>query len=276
VPIRFEVSDTRDAGGQSFRYEFASVRASLRVGRTDADIILPDPAVPLRLAVIESRDGAHVWQALDGAITLNGAPTPSHAPFKLRDGDVLVAGPYKLQFFTTATSVTAENTVSVAHKMVRTLLRRLGQDDEHPHLEVTSGAQTGTRFPFAEPHKLYVVGVNAASALAVHDARTDAERIALIRDELQVRARWLGTADERERALTHDETLTLANTTLRFHDPAEAYLRSLESAPKPTTPAPQWRPASSRKKRPRRDLYLLIVGATVAIASGFGLIALLR
>ena len=162
----------------------------------------------------------------------------------MREGDRITIGDYALQVSIpsshTGAEARPESSLSMARGMVRDLLERLGPGESQPSLRVLDGPQTGVMLTLGDVGRTYILGRAAGNDLRLDDVDMWREHAALVRDELGVtmRARPARTRvtvnGERvaaARQLHDGDTVTLGATSMRYHDPAEVYLRKLEAEP---------------------------------------------
>jgi pSer/pThr/pTyr-binding forkhead associated (FHA) protein len=167
----------------------------------------------------------------------------------------------------------------MARGMVRDLLERLGPGESQPSLRVLDGPQTGVMLTVGDVGRTYILGRAAGNDLRLDDVDMWREHAALERDELGVTVRSAGThavSVNGERVtgarLLHDgDTVTLGATAMRYHDPAEVYLRKLEEE-QPSEP-PQVSQPIVVARRP--ELALVIVGILAALVAVGGILYVL-
>ncbi|MGZ3443483.1 MAG: FHA domain-containing protein, partial [Polyangia bacterium] len=163
--------------------------------------------------------------------------------------------------------------------MVRDLLERLGPGESQPSLRVLDGPQTGVMLTVGDVGRTYILGRAAGNDLRLDDVDMWREHAALERDELGVTIRSAGThvvSVNGERVvsarLLHDgDTVTLGTTSMRYHDPAEVYLRKLEED------QPQQPPAASAPivvSRPP-EMALIALGVIAALIAIGGILYVL-
>jgi pSer/pThr/pTyr-binding forkhead associated (FHA) protein len=289
VPLRLEVSALSDSGSRRvFRYEFDADRAQILLGRRGGvDVLLPDARVSLVHARIERKKGAY-YLVDDGSTNgtrLNGTAVAVGLRQPLREGDRITIGDYALQVSIlsshTGTEARPESSLSMARGMVRDLLERLGPGESQPSLSVLDGPQTGVMLTIGDAGRTYILGRAAGNDLRLDDVDMWREHAALERNELGVTIRSAGTHavdvnGERVAAarLLHDgDTVTLGATSMRYHDPAEVYLRKLEaSEPHEPDPAAMSRPIAV--SRPP-EMALIVLGVIAAIAALGGILYVL-
>jgi pSer/pThr/pTyr-binding forkhead associated (FHA) protein len=288
VALRLEVTALDDPQGRAFRYEFDADRSQILLGRRGGvDVLLPHAKVSLVHARIERRgdeyflvdDGSTNGTRLNGAALAAGQRTPRH------DGDRVSIGDFALQVAIVAAEPdgSSENPGSVARRLVREVLERLGPGETQPSLQVLDGPQAASTLTLADPGRAYMLGRGAASDLRLDDVDMWQEHAALVRDEQGVTVRDLGATEgltvngqkvDGARLLHHGDTLRLGSTSLRFVDPAEVYLRKLETSGTPNEATQEVaQPRLARARRP--ELALFAVGVAVALAAVIGLVYVL-
>ncbi|MCU1280589.1 MAG: hypothetical protein JWM53_4135 [bacterium] len=286
MPLRLEVSAHGDSGSRRvFRYEFDADRAQILLGRRGGvDVLLPDARVSLVHARIERKKGAY-YLVDDGSTNgtrLNGTVVATGMRQALREGDRITIGDYALSVSIPSSAIgeaRPESSLSMARGMVRDLLERLGPGESQPSLRVLDGPQTGVMLTVGDVGRTYILGRAAGNDLRLDDVDMWREHAAVERNELGVTVRSAGThvvtvngeRVESARLLHDGDTLTLGATSMRYHDPAEVYLRRLEED------QPHEPPAASRPivvaRRP--ELALVIVGAIAALVAIGGILYVL-
>jgi pSer/pThr/pTyr-binding forkhead associated (FHA) protein len=287
VPLRLEVSAIGEPGQsrRSFRYEFDADRAQILLGRRGGvDVLLPDARVSLVHARIERKKGEY-YLVDDGSTNgtrINGAVVPTGLRQKLVEGDRITIGEYALAVSLTGSltgDIRPESSLSMARGMVRDLLERLGPGESQPSLRVLDGPQTGVMLTLGDVGRTYILGRAAGNDLRLDDVDMWREHAALERDELGVKVRSVGAhavAVNGERVAgarpLHDgDTVTLGATAMRYHDPAEVYLRKLEEA-EPAEPPPRSQPIAVAR---RPELALVLLGLVAALVALGGILYVL-
>lgn len=287
MPLRLEVSALGDSGSRRvFRYEFDADRAQILLGRRGGvDVLLPDARVSLVHARIERRKGAY-YLVDDGSTNgtrLNGTVVATGLRQPLREGDRITIGEYALIVSIPSSHIgeaRPESSLSMARGMVRDLLERLGPGESQPSLRVLDGPQTGVMLTLGDVGRTYILGRAAGNDLRLDDVDMWREHAALERDELGVTVRSAGTHVIRVNGevvtaarLLHDgDTVILGATSMRYHDPAEVYLRKLEEE-QPSDPQ-----VASRQiavSRPRPEIALVVLGAIAALVALGGILYVL-
>lgn len=279
MPLRLEVSALGESGSRRvFRYEFDADRAQILLGRRGGvDVLLPDARVSLVHARIERRKGAYflVDDGSTNGTRLNGAAVATGMRQQLREGDRITIGEYALSVSLTQTSgaeARPESSLSMARGMVRDLLDRLGPGESQPCLRVLDGPQTGVVLTLGDVGRTYMIGRAAGNDLRLDDIDMWREHAALERAELGVTVRDVGTHvvvvnDERvvgARQLHDGDTLALGTTAMRYHDPAEVYLKKLEE--EQSSEPPQASAPIVVARRPETAMVAIgIVAALVAL-----------
>ena len=287
MPLRLEVSALGDSGSRRvFRYEFDADRAQILLGRRGGvDVLLPDARVSLVHARIERRKGSYflVDDGSTNGTRLNGTVVAIGLRQPLREGDRITIGDYALQVSIpsshTGTEARPESSLSMARGMVRDLLERLGPGESQPSLRVLDGPQTGIMLTVGDVGRTYILGRAAGNDLRLDDVDMWREHAALERDEIGVTIRSAGTHavdvnGERVASarLLHDgDTVKLGSTSMRYHDPAEVYLRKLEES-EPNEPPAMSRPITV--SRPP-EMALVVLGVLAALAALGGILYVL-
>lgn len=279
MPLRLEVSARGDSGSRRvFRYEFDSDRAQILLGRRGGvDVLLPDARVSLVHARIERKKGAY-YLVDDGSTNgtrLNGTVVATGLRQPLREGDRITIGDYALSVSLPSShtgEARPESSLSMARGMVRDLLERLGPGESQPSLRVLDGPQTGVMLTLGDVGRTYILGRAAGNDLRLDDVDMWREHAALERDELGVTLRSVGShmvsangeTVTASRLLHDGDTVTLGATAMRYHDPAEVYLRKLEES-EPQDPPNASRPIVVSRPPEVALVALGVVAALVAI-----------
>ena len=285
MPLRLEVSAVGDSGSRRvFRYEFDADRAQILLGRRGGvDVLLPDARVSLVHARIERRKGAY-YLVDDGSTNgtrLNGTVVATGLRQPLREGDRITIGDYALSVSIPSSHIgeaRPESSLSMARGMVRDLLERLGPGESQPSLRVLDGPQTGVVLTLGDVGRTYILGRAAGNDLRLDDVDMWREHAALERDELGVTVRSAGaqvvTVNGEPvggaRLLHDNDTVTLGATSMRYHDPAEVYLRKLEEE----------QPGDPNVSRPiavgrRPEVLLIALGVVAALVAAGGILYVL-
>jgi pSer/pThr/pTyr-binding forkhead associated (FHA) protein len=278
VPIRLQVGERDDPTRPTYRYEFDGDRSSLTLGRRGGvDVLLPHPRVSLVHARLE-RSGTSYVVVDEGSrhgTLLNGVRLRSGARASLKAGDKIGIAEYVIEVgvYLTELDGPGDNSRLIARRMVRDVLERLGPREAQPRLEADDVVLL-----LPDLGRTYILGHAPDGGLALDAIDMWREHVALERDELGVTVRPLGagaaarvdgTRVEAPVLLRDGSQLTLGDRTLRFVDPAEAYLRKLEAAPEPL-------PSAIMKAPPRRDWLFVAVGAIAIVLGLAGLVWVLR
>jgi pSer/pThr/pTyr-binding forkhead associated (FHA) protein len=289
VPLRLEVSAAADGGSRRvFRYEFDADRAQILLGRRGGvDVLLPDARVSLVHARIERRKGEY-WLVDDNSTNgtrLNGTPVTNGLRQRLQEGDRISIGDYALAVSLPPSSLEPrpDSSLSMARGMVRDLLERLGPGESQPSLRVLDGPQTGVVLTLADVGRTYILGRAAGNDLRLDDVDMWREHAALVRDELGVSARAVdahvlsvdGAEVSGARQLHDGATVTLGATSMRYHDPAEVYLRKLEAEAAASSQSSSSQPSQPIAVGRRPELLLVVVGVLAALVALGGLLYVL-
>jgi pSer/pThr/pTyr-binding forkhead associated (FHA) protein len=287
VPLRLEVTALGDPQARTFRYDFDADRAQILLGRRGGvDVLLPDARVSLVHARIERRKGEYflVDDGSTNGTRLNGTVVATGVRQPLREGDRVTIGDYALQVAMSPSSdgLRPESSLSMARGMVRDLLERLGPGESQPSLRVLDGPQEGVMLTMPDVARTYILGRAAGNDLRLDDVDMWREHAALVRDDLGVTARSVGSHAlivgglrvEGARLLHDGDVITLGATSMRYHDPAEVYLRKLdeETEHEPPTPQPPSQPIVVTR---RAELALIVMGIVLAVAALGGMVYVL-
>jgi pSer/pThr/pTyr-binding forkhead associated (FHA) protein len=282
-----EVTALGDPQARTFRYDFDADRAQILLGRRGGvDVLLPDARVSLVHARIERRKGEYflVDDGSTNGTRLNGAVVATGVRQPLREGDRVTIGDYGLQVAMSPSSdgLRPESSLSMARSMVRDLLERLGPGESQPSLRVLDGPQEGVMLTLPDVARTYILGRAAGNDLRLDDVDMWREHAALVRDDLGVTARSVGShalivGGERVEGarLLHDgDVITLGATSMRYHDPAEVYLRKLDEGTvhDPPTSQPPSQPTVVTR---RAELALIVMGIVLALAAVGGMVYVL-
>jgi pSer/pThr/pTyr-binding forkhead associated (FHA) protein len=285
--LRLQVIALDDPQARVFRYDFDADRAQILLGRRGGvDVLLPHAKVSLVHARIERR-GADYFLVDDGSTNgtrLNGTRVPAGQRMLLRDGDRIHIGNFAVQaaLVEAEGDGRAESATLLARRMVREVLERLGPGQSQPSLAVLAGPGTGATLTLADAGRTYLLGRGAESDLRLDDIDMWREHVALVRDEHGVTVRDLGATPELRvngdpvdgaRLLRDGDTLAVGETRLRFTDPAEIYLRQLESGSDDVRVTARTEAPLARRRRP--ELWLVLLGAAAALAAAAGLVWML-
>jgi pSer/pThr/pTyr-binding forkhead associated (FHA) protein len=291
VALRLEVMALDGPEGRSFRYDFDADRSQITLGRRGGvDVLLPHAQVSLVHARIERK--ADEWFLVDDGSTngtrLNAGLVPSGQRALLHDGDRIAIGEFTVLvgIVDAAPDGSTESASSVARRMVREVLERLGPGETQPSLLTLDGPQAGVALTLSDAGRAYVLGRDDKSDLRLDDVDMWQEHAALVRDDHGVSVRDVGATPrltvngqpvEGERLLRDGDVLVLGSTALRYADPAEVYLRKLETTPNPGDTAQTELPAraSSVTVGRRPELLLLAFGVLAALAAAGALLYVL-
>ena len=285
--MRIDVTGLEDPA-RSFRYEFDGDRAQILLGRRGGvDVLLPHAKVSLVHARIERRGEGYslVDDSSTNGTRLNGAPLSAGQRAALRDGDRIAIGDFALQvgISDAVFDGSAESAASVARRMVREVMERLGPGETQPSLQVLDGPQAGTTLILADAGRVYLLGRGDASDLRLDDVDMWQEHAALVRDDHGVTVRDAGATPQLtvngqpvdgQRLLRDGDTLRLGSTSLRYGDAAELYLRKLETVRGQDDTSPVERPTELPARR-RPELLLIGLGVAAGLAAAAALIYVL-
>ena len=255
--MRLSILPRSPDGTQRLVYEFR--RDVVRIGRRrSSDVCLPDPAVSLDHAQL-ARAGPEFFLVDEGSTNGTRLGPRRIEPGRrsaVRTGDILQLGPFSLLFEadeeTSSAETTSEETALFARRILREMTRDRGPDADCPYLEVVSGAEAGARLRLAirEGDTPYRIGRAPECDLSVQDPDASREHVALVRDFSGVCAKDLDSKNglllnDRplvgEPRLAHEDEIRIGATRLRFVDPIEATLRSLDQSDDAEPPPPTWR-----------------------------------
>jgi pSer/pThr/pTyr-binding forkhead associated (FHA) protein len=288
MPLRLQVTTSDDPQARTFRYEFDGDRAQIVLGRRGGvDVLLPHAKVSLVHARIDRRGGSYflVDEGSTNGTLINGISAPPRERVLLRDRDRVLIGDFRIEVSVALTELDgpAENSGLIAKRMVREVLERLGPRGSQPHLVIVDGPQRGALLSLDDPGRTYILGRDPrdAGSLRLDDVDMWSDHAALERDDVGVTVRALGATQSltvnRERVeggkLLHDgDVVTLGPMSLRYTDPAELYLRRLQShgEHEDTHTAP---PRSPRRQR--LEWSLLLLASVTAAAAAAGLVYVL-
>jgi pSer/pThr/pTyr-binding forkhead associated (FHA) protein len=311
MTLRLQVSALDDPTGRVFRYEFDDDRAQILLGRRGGvDVLLPQPSVSLVHARIERRGAGYylVDENSTNGTRVNGVRISAGRRVPLAEGDRIAIADFTVQVSIGGKlDWRAESSGSIARHMAREVLERLGPGDTLPSLVVLDGPQTGVVLTLGELGRTYVVGRAGKGDLRLDDVDMWRERAALVRDAEGVTIRDLGATPpvllngqrlDGARLLHDGDVILLGGTSLRFRDPAEVYLRQLETAadePPAATAAPPAPPAPAASppaespsapitkkvtapppRRPRPELIIAVVAMAAAALAAVALVWVLR
>lgn len=276
---------------QGDAYEVRVQSDAIRIGRrAGCDLRIPHPTVSLEHARLEQQDGC--WYVCDGGSTngtaVNGVRLATSERVQIEDGAVLDVGDFRITLKFAASDTEAldntrtESTEALARRMVEQALAAVGATAPAPSLEIVSGAGRGTRLllDVARADNAWTIGRAASCDLVLDDVDASREHVRVRRYLTSVLVADLGSKNgiyigsrrvEDERRLHDGDELVVGATRIQFRDPAEAYLRDLESVPDRQSAGPQGPPPETTGTPARAwlDWALLAVGvaafATAAI-----------
>ncbi len=275
MPLKLRVLSADDP--HPFWYDYPFERSEILLGRRGGvDIVLPDARVAPAQARIAKRGSQYLLVADAAGVRLGDTSLMVGDSRKLEHGERIAMGPYILEVHLTQTlSLLVGDSLGATRKMAREVLQQLDATAKHPRLV----PQQGSPLDLSELQRTYTVGVGPTGAPALDDVDMWQPHIALERNEGGVTLRPVsaqhsiavnGKRVSSERKLRDGDSISLGPHTLRFVDPAEAYLRALDHMPT------QDRRPDVVSHRPLRGLHLLLwAGAVVAIAALLLLVLLL-
>lgn len=220
------------------------------IGRgAHADVRLPSRAVSDLHAVLKVEVGEVVLidEGSTNGTRVNGVAIPRGRRKSLRSGDVLQVASYEIKIeLAPAMPDPPERTGSLARKLLLDALAQVGGETAPPRLTLTTGRKAGVVWVFPAAPSRFVLGRADGCEVLLDDPDCSRQHAELTRDSEGVTARDLGSkngffiADRRvtERRMRHGDELTIGRTTLRFEDPTEELLRSLEQGPDEPAPTP--------------------------------------
>jgi pSer/pThr/pTyr-binding forkhead associated (FHA) protein len=264
MAVRLVVRHPKSAAGEAGEMSFEFEQARVVIGRSPhADVRLPGLGVSETHATILQQAGDYALRderSLNGT-ALNGVQLVPSRPRPLDDGDEIEIAEFTLHFTRAGLArraTTPERTASLARRMLRELLGAEHTANHPPSLQVTAGPDLGTRIELAEAPSTIVIGRGHEAELVLSDvdvsrAHLEVERDldgAIVRDldsknGLEINGRRL-----RERRLKHGDVLRIGATTMRYDDPSEQALRSLEQQPVETVTRPRATTATAAPEQP--------------------------
>ncbi|HEY3352539.1 MAG TPA: FHA domain-containing protein [Polyangia bacterium] len=257
MPLRLAIRPVRApaADRPAAEHELVLDEGTAILGRgPQANVRLPEAAVSLSHARLE-RTGDD-WFITDVGSTngtrLNGTRLVAGQRRLLRPGDRIEVPGFAVLVGSDAAAAptTPEGTVEIARRMVHeVLLAVAGADESAPTVTVLNGPQAGVVLTLGEIGRAYRLGRAESCELILGDRDASREHATLRRDFTGVTLTDLGAKNgvmvgrarlTGPRVLGDGDEIVIGATQLRFSDPAEAYLRKLESLPEvaAATPAP--------------------------------------
>jgi pSer/pThr/pTyr-binding forkhead associated (FHA) protein len=222
------------------------------IGRgAHADVRLPSRSVSELHAVLHKNGNelSILDELSSNGTRVNGAALPRGRRKVLADGDVITIAPYTLR----VTQVVArpdppERTASLARRLLHDALSSSDGEAAPPRLVLLTGKQAGLAWVLPPAPGRVLVGRDPACEVSLDErdcSRQHAEVLrdadgTVIRDLASKNGLVVGGRPVNERRLRHGDEVTIGKTTLRYHDPVESLLRSLESGgdePPPEMPA---------------------------------------
>lgn len=220
------------------------------IGRAShADVRLPSRSVSELHAVLHKNGNelSILDEQSSNGTRVNGAALPRGRRKVLADGDVIAIAPYALR----VTQVVArpdppERTASLARRLLHDALSSSGGEAAPPRLVLLTGKQAGLAWVLPPAPGRVLVGRDAGCEVCLDErdcSRQHAEVVretdgTTIRDLASKNGLVVGGRAVNERRLRHGDEVTIGKTTLRYHDPVEELLRSLESGADEPPPAP--------------------------------------
>lgn len=220
------------------------------IGRAShADVRLPSRSVSELHAVLHKNGNelSILDEQSSNGTRVNGAPLPRGRRKVLADGDVIAIAPYALR----VTQVVArpdppERTASLARRLLHDALSSSGGEAAPPRLVLLTGKQAGIAWVLPPAPGRVLVGRDAGCEVCLDErdcSRQHAEVVretdgTTVRDLASKNGLVVGGRAVNERRLRHGDEVTIGKTTLRYHDPVEELLRSLESGADEPPPEP--------------------------------------
>ena len=253
MAVRLVVRHPKSAAGEAGEMSFEFEQARVVIGRSPgADVRLPGVGVSETHATILQQDGEYALRderSLNGT-AINGVQLVPSRPRPLSDGDEIEIAEFTLHFAragVTRRATTPERTASLARRMLRELLGAEHAANLPPCLQVTAGPDLGTRIELAEAPSKMVIGRGHEAELVLSDvdvsrAHLEIERDldgAIVRDLDSKNGLEVNGRRVRERRLKHGDVLRIGATAMRYEDPSEQALRSLEQQPVETVTRPR-------------------------------------
>lgn len=226
----------------------------VKVGRgPTVDVRLPSRAVSEVHAVfhVDGNEVAVVDEGSTNGTRVNGALLPAGRRKAVRDGDVVCLAEFALTVCRTLSPADPpERTASIARRMLLDALRDAGGEAAPPHLLLVNTRAAGRAWALREGEVL-VIGRGEGCDVVLEDRDCSRRHAEVSRDVEGAVLRDLGSRNgvvvqgraSTERRLRHGDELTFGRTVLRFVDPTEDLLRSLDRgedtrAPTPAPPEP--------------------------------------
>jgi pSer/pThr/pTyr-binding forkhead associated (FHA) protein len=211
------------------------------IGRgAHADVRLPSRTVSETHAVIHNSPSemAIVDDGSSNGTRVNGATLPRGRRKILRDGDVVTIAQYTLRVSAQmARPDPPERTASLARRLLLDALSSSGGEAAPPRIVLITGKDAGSAWVIPPAPSRIVIGRDAECEIVLEDRDCSKQHAELLRDTESVVVRDLGSKNGivlggravNERRLRHGDEFTLGRTSLRYHDPTEEILRSMES-----------------------------------------------
>lgn len=227
----------------------------VKVGRgATVDVRLPSRAVSEVHAVfhVEVNEVAITDEGSTNGTRVNGQLLPPGRRKLLRDNDVVCVAEYALtvkRVFSTADP--PERTASVARRLLLDALKGVGSEAAPPQLVLINTKHAGRAWLLPPPGRVAVIGRAEGSDVMLDDRDCSRHHAEIARDEEGAVLRDLGSRNglvvqgrsATERRLRHGDEMTFGRTVLRYVDPTEDLLRTLDGgedtrAPTPAPPPP--------------------------------------
>ena len=252
----------------------------IRIGRRgDIEVPLPYSVLSgLHARLTRAEAG---WEVEDLGSTngtrLNGEPLVAHQPRAIAPGAQIALGPITLVFDGAAPSVRgSERTASIARRLVADLLAA-SPDAGAPVLAIADGVPPGPPLRLAALDRRYVIGRGETCDLRLASDEVSREHATIVRRWDAVIVQDLDskngiTINDRsggELRMRDGDLLRIGPATLRLSDPADRYLREIESQERDTTAAaPAPRPVRTAARAPSARPPSNALRAAIAVATG--------
>jgi pSer/pThr/pTyr-binding forkhead associated (FHA) protein len=246
--LRLEVGTATNEPAHAV-YEFDQARVVF--GRASgADVRLPHAAVSHTHASVRVQASAYVVvdESSTNGTRVNGQRIAPGRPKTIRDGDVVLVGPFRIVVRTAVPvgeGASAERTTELARRLARLALgdvRALGA----PRLVVLHGPDAGREIDLGAVPLAVRVGRGETCELTLSDADVSREHVELVHDADGVLVRDLESKNglfvhERriqEKRLHHGDEVRIGGTVLRFEEPADEAIERLQAEPDLALPEP--------------------------------------
>jgi len=236
---------------QTKEYDYAFQQDEITLGRHSSnDIQIPDPRVSTEHAKITvGPDGAHRLEDLGSQLgtLLDGEPAPERTPVELRPGATIGIANYSIQFSPDAGEVSeevAEKTQMVAMRMVREVLNALGATSQSPYLEVLNDDEQGETIELPDESTEVVIGRTIECDLQLTHWSISRQHARVVRSSQGITVEDLGSKNRVminevqiepnvPEPLQDGDVIFIAHTQLRFRDPSDSAIDSLDDIPTP-------------------------------------------